>query len=57
MQRCSCFREDISHEKDYQLTIISLFNIEFILVSLLILLLAQVWSYGLELKRDQELTI
>ena len=33
------------------------FNAEFILFSLLILLLAQVWSYGLELKRDLELTI
>jgi len=33
------------------------FNAEFILFSLLILLLAQVWSYGLELKRDQELTV
>lgn len=33
------------------------FNAEFILSSLLILLLAQVWSYGLELKRDQELTV
>jgi hypothetical protein len=33
------------------------FNVEFILFGLLILLLAQIWSYGLELKRDQELTI
>ena len=33
------------------------FKAEFILSGLLILLLAQVWSYGLELKRDQELTI
>lgn len=35
----------------------SLFNAGYILTSLLILVLAQVWSYGLELKRDQELTI
>ena len=33
------------------------FKVEFILFSLLILLLAQVLSVGLELKRDQELTI
>ena len=39
------------------LSLPDLFNAEFILSSLLILLLAQVWSYGLELKRDQELTI
>jgi hypothetical protein len=28
-----------------------------ILISLLILIVAQVWSYGLELERDRELTI
>ena len=39
------------------LNVPSLFNVEFIFVSLLILLLGQVWSYGLELQRDQELTI
>jgi hypothetical protein len=39
------------------LNVAALFNIEFILVSLLILLLGQVWSYGLELQRDQELTV
>ncbi len=39
------------------LTLPAPFNAEFILFSLLILLLAQVWSYGLELKRDQELTV
>jgi hypothetical protein len=39
------------------LSVPALFNVEFILVSLLILLLGQVWSYGLELQRDQELTI
>lgn len=39
------------------LSVPTLFNVEFILVSLLILLLGQVWSYGLELQRDQELTI
>jgi hypothetical protein len=33
------------------------FNPEIILTSLLIFLLAHIWSYGLELKRDQELTI
>lgn len=33
------------------------FNVEFLLASLLILLLGQVWSYGLELKCDQELRI
>jgi hypothetical protein len=33
------------------------FNAEVILATLLILLLAQIWSYGLELERDQELTI
>jgi hypothetical protein len=35
----------------------SLFDAGYILTSLLILVLAQVWSYGLELKRDQALTI
>jgi hypothetical protein len=47
-----------------QLTIIepalslpSIFKAEVILGSLLILVLAQVWSYGLELERDQALTI
>lgn len=39
------------------LSVPTLFNVEFILVSLLILLLGQVWSYGLELQRDQQLTI
>jgi len=39
------------------LSLPSLFDAGNILVSLLILVLAQVWSYGLELKRDQELTI
>jgi hypothetical protein len=39
------------------LSVPALFNVEFILVSLLILLLGQVWSYGLELQHDQELTI
>ena len=39
------------------LSVPALFNVEFILVSLLISLLGQVWSYGLELQRDQELTI
>ena len=33
------------------------FNAEVILTTLLILLLAHIWSYGLELERDQELTI
>lgn len=33
------------------------FNVELILVSLLILLLAQIWSYGLDLERDRSLTI
>ncbi|MBN1120821.1 MAG: DUF2975 domain-containing protein [Anaerolineae bacterium] len=33
------------------------FKVEMILISLLILIVAQVWSYGLELERDQELTI
>jgi hypothetical protein len=33
------------------------FNAEVILATLLILLLAHIWSYGLELERDQELTI
>ena len=39
------------------LSLPSPFNAEVILVSLLILILAQVWSYGLELERDQALTI
>ncbi len=33
------------------------FDAEVILATLLILLLSHIWSYGLELKRDQELTI
>jgi hypothetical protein len=33
------------------------FNAEVILASLLILVLAHIWSYGLELERDQALTI
>lgn len=33
------------------------FNAEIILASLLVLVLAQVWSYGLELERDKALTI
>lgn len=33
------------------------FNAEVILASLLILVLAQVWSYGLELERDRALTV
>jgi hypothetical protein len=33
------------------------FNTELILVSLLILLLAHIWSYGLDLERDRALTI
>ena len=33
------------------------FKVEVILASLLILILAQVWSYGLELEREQALTI
>lgn len=40
-----------------ELSLPSPFKIEIILASLLILLLAQVWSYGLELVRDQALTI
>lgn len=39
------------------LSLPSLFNVEVILASLLILVLAQVWSYGLELERDQMLTV
>ena len=39
------------------LSLPSLFDAGYILLSLLILVLAQVWSYGLELKRDQALTI
>jgi hypothetical protein len=33
------------------------FNAELILGSLLILLLAHIWSYGLDLERDRSLTI
>jgi hypothetical protein len=33
------------------------FKIEVIFASLLILILAQVWAYGLELKQEQDLTI
>ncbi|MFA9403981.1 MAG: hypothetical protein ACERKY_13070, partial [Anaerolineales bacterium] len=33
------------------------FDAEVILATLLILLLAHIWSYGLELESDQELTI
>jgi hypothetical protein len=33
------------------------FNVEVILASLLILVLAHIWSYGLELERDKALTI
>jgi hypothetical protein len=33
------------------------FNIEYILISLLIFLLAYVWSYGLELEHDKALTV
>lgn len=33
------------------------FQVEVILVSLLVLILAQVWSYGLEIERDRALTI
>ena len=39
------------------LSLPSLFDAGYILLSLLILVLAQVWSYGMELKRDQALTI
>ena len=39
------------------LSLPSPFRAEIILTSLLILILAQVWSYGLELERDQALTI
>jgi len=39
------------------LSLPSLFDAGYILISLLILVLAQVWSYGLELTRDHELTI
>ena len=39
------------------LSLPSLFDAGYILLSLLILVLAQVWSYGFELKRDQALTI
>lgn len=40
-----------------ELTIPSPFKAEIILVSLLVLLLAQVWGYGVEIERDQALTI
>lgn len=40
-----------------ELSVPSLFDAGYILISLLMLVLAQVWSYGLELKRDQALTI
>ena len=33
------------------------FQVELIFISLLVLILAQVWSYGLELERDRALTI
>lgn len=39
------------------LSLPSPFQVEVILVSLLILILAQVWSYGLEIERDRALTI
>ena len=39
------------------LSLPSPFEAEVILASLLILVLAQVWSYGMELDRDQALTI
>lgn len=39
------------------LSLPSPFKLESILISLLFLILAQVWSYGIELKRDQALTI
>ena len=39
------------------LSLPSPFNSEVILANLLILVLAQVWSYGLELERDKALTI
>ncbi len=40
-----------------QLSLPSPFDAEIILASLLILILAHVWSYGLELERDRALTI
>jgi len=40
-----------------ELSLPSLFDVDVILTSLLILILAQVWSYGLELERDRALTI
>jgi hypothetical protein len=40
-----------------ELTVPSPFKAEIILVSLLVLLLAQVWSYGVEIERDRALTI
>ena len=39
------------------LSLPSPFKVESILISLLFLILAQVWSYGIELKHDQALTI
>lgn len=39
------------------LSLPSLFKVEVILTSLLVLTLAQVWSYGLELERDRAPTI
>jgi hypothetical protein len=39
------------------LTLPSPFRVEVVLASLLILVLAQIWSYGLELEREQALTI
>jgi hypothetical protein len=39
------------------LSLPSPFQSEVILASLLILILAQVWSYGLEIERDRSLTI
>jgi len=39
------------------LSLPSPFKVEVILTSLLIVILAQVWSYGLQLERDQALTI
>lgn len=42
---------------DSPLSLPSPFKVETVLISLLFLTLAQVWSYGIELKRDQSLTI
>ena len=39
------------------LSLPSPFRVETILISLLVLILAQVWSYGVELKLDQALTV